>query len=169
MASSKNLAYNLDYENSYVTTSPKKQMDSEYKKVCDNNKSRTMSNINAHINNKLATKNKFSMFVTILIISTLFAILSCRYNVISEKNLTIQRLNIDLAEAQTELTNAQIALSGMVDIEEIESYAKQQLGMREISKNQIVYVETDTMTGFDSPTEETIFEKIENFVLKLFN
>ena len=33
MASSKNLAYNLDYESSYVTTSPKKQIDSEYKKV----------------------------------------------------------------------------------------------------------------------------------------
>ena len=59
MASSKNLAYNLDYESSYVTTSPKKQIEREYKKVCDNHKSRTMTNINAHINNKLAAKNKF--------------------------------------------------------------------------------------------------------------
>ena len=35
VASSKNLAYNLDYESSYVSTSPKKQIEREYKKVCD--------------------------------------------------------------------------------------------------------------------------------------
>lgn len=168
MASSKNLAYNLDYESSYVTTSPKKIIENT-----DNNSKISTAKknfaINLQIKKRLAVKSKVAVLGTILLISGLFGILSYRYNVISEKNLKIQRLNIALNEVRTELTNAEIALSIMVDIEEIEAYAKQQLGMKEMSKNQIVYVETDTTTSIMSPDEETLQDKIANFFTKLFN
>lgn len=168
MTSAKNLAYDLDYEQDYLTTSPKKIGDSRSGNS-NVKSSRRISSINAQIKNKIASKSKAAMIGSVLLVTGLFAILSCRYNVISEKNLEIQRLNITLNEVQTELTNAEIALSGMVDIEEIEAYAKQQLGMKEMSKNQIIYVETESDTSIISPSEENLFEKISNFFSRLFN
>lgn len=170
MASTKNLAYDLSYDEDYVSTSPKKLNEINKSKTISYAKSQgTISNINTQIKNKIASKNKVALIGTVLLISGLFGTLSYRYNLISEKNLQIQRLNIELNDVQAELTNAEIALSGMVDIEEIEAYAKQQLGMKEMSKNQIVYVETDTNTSIISPDKENLFEKIGGFFSRLFN
>lgn len=166
MASTKNLAYDLDYEQNYVTTSPRR-LDNDRKSY--KMPQRTISNINTQVRNKIASKSKASIVGSVLLVSGLLGVLSYRYNLISEKNLHIQRLNIALNEVQAELTSAEIALSGVVDIEEIEAYAKQQLGMKEMSKNQIVYVETDTKTSIISPNEENLFEKIGNFFSKMFN
>lgn len=117
---------------------------------------------------KARKANKTSLVVTTLLIFVMLVVVNYRYNIISEKNLTVQKLQIAESEAAALLTNAGIEYSKMVDIVEVEAYAKQQLGMQEPEKSQMVYVgsnfdgkkvSSSTNSGITSVID-TIIQKI---------
>ena len=67
-------------------------------------------------------------------------IVTYRYNLISEKNLKVQQLKDDLETAKSELATTQIAVEKVMDVNYVEAYAKQQLGMQKPEKSQLIYI-----------------------------
>lgn len=101
-------------------------------------KIKVISNKGKKVHAKVSSKT--SLILSTLCVFSMLIILNYRYNLISEKNLTVQRLEIREDEVGALLTNSEIDYKKMVDISQVEAYAKQQLGMQEPEKNQMVYV-----------------------------
>lgn len=100
-------------------------------------------------------------------------VLTYRYNLISEKNLQAQELKEELAAAESALLNAKIDVEQQTDLNKIEAYAKQQLGMQKPDKNQTIYVDTSNTAQTIETTEETtlidnIVNSIKNFINNIF-
>lgn len=107
-------------------------------------------------------KNNVSAIAFILCVFAMTMVITYRYNVISEKNLEIQNLKKELTKVESSLLTSQIEVEQGTDLNKIEAYAKQQLGMQKPEKNQTIYVDTSAK---DSSTvigeeESNIFEKI---------
>ena len=94
--------------------------------------------------NNISKKSKATLVLTTLFIFSMFMIITYRYNVISEKNLEVQKLKDRLEVAKSELATTQIAVDKVIDVNNVESYAKQQLGMQKPEKSQIVYVNMES-------------------------
>ena len=88
--------------------------------------------------------DKATLVLTTLAIFTIFMVITYRYNVISEKNLQVQKLKEDLEVAKSELATSEIALEQVMDVNYVESYAKQQLGMQKPEKSQLIYVNMES-------------------------
>ena len=109
-----------------------------------------------------AKANRSSLVLTTLCIFAMLIVINYRYNIISEKNLTVQRLEMSQVEASALLTAAEVEYSKMVDIVEVEAYAKQQLGMQEPEKSQMVYLGSDY-------NKQTLANNAEGFLSNLVN
>ena len=92
---------------------------------------------NKNINIK---SNKATLVLTTLAIFAMRMIVTYRYNLISEKNLKVQQLKDDLETAKSELATTQIAGEKVMDVNYVEAYAKQQLGMQKPEKSQLIYI-----------------------------
>lgn len=128
---------------------------------------------NKNVNkNKAKKANKTSLVITTLLIFGMLIVINYRYNIISEKNLEVQRLQIAEAEANALVTNAEIEYSKMVDIVEVEAYAKQQLGMQEPEKSQMVYVGSEyngkSVTGATQSGISNIINTIKQKISEIF-
>lgn len=110
---------------------------------------------------------------TVLMISCLFVMLmviTFRFNLISESNLTLQNLKTQLERVQSNLAATEMGVEQSTDLTKIEAYAKQKLGMQKPDKNQVVYIDTakdtsvvkDTNKGFVDGIIESIKEYINN-------
>ena len=119
---------------------------------------RLIRNTNASKKRK-AKASRASLVFTTLCIFAMLVVINYRYNIISEKNLTVQRLEIAQTEAAALLTNAEVEYNKMVDIVEVEAYAKQQLGMQEPEKSQMVYLASDY--------EKQVVADSGNFITKI--
>lgn len=121
---------------------------------------------------KARKANKTSLTVSTLLIFAMLVVVSYRYNIISEKNLTVQKLQIAETEANDLLTNAEIEYSKMVDIVEVEAYAKQQLGMQEPEKNQMVYIGSEydgkTISNSSKSGETGVIDTIIQKINEIF-
>lgn len=109
---------------------------------------------------KLKTKNKISLCFTTICIFTMLILLSYRYNLISEKNLNLQRKNIELDNIASIFTTTEISIKKGNNLKYIENYAKQQLGMQKPEKNQIIYINANYQTEVTNMQKENIFQKI---------
>lgn len=121
---------------------------------------------------KRARKN-VKLVACILCSFTMGMLITYRYNLISEKNLQTQELKSDLAAVEANLLNKQIEVEQSTDLNKIEAYAKQQLGMQKPDKNQTVYVDTSkSMNPIEINKEvsviENIIEKIKDYISKIF-
>lgn len=128
---------------------------------------------NKNVNkNKAKKANKTSLVITTLLIFGMLIVINYRYNIISEKNLEVQRLQLEEAEANALVTNAEIEYSKMVDIVEVEAYAKQQLGMQEPEKSQMVYVGSEyngkSVTGATQSGISNIINTIKQKISEIF-
>ena len=92
---------------------------------------------NKNINIK---SNKATLVLTTIAIFAMLIIVTYRYNLISEKNLKVQQLKDDLETAKSELATTQIAVEKVMDVNYVEAYAKQQLGMQKPEKSQLIYI-----------------------------
>jgi len=90
--------------------------------------------------NTISKSNKATLVLTTLFIFAMFMVITYRYNIISEKNLHVQQLKDDLEVAKSELATTQIAMEELMNESEVESYAKQQLGMQKPEKSQLIYI-----------------------------
>ena len=120
-----------------------------------------------------AKKNNVSVILFIFIVFTMTMVITYRYNIISEKNLESQNLQSELNKAKSNLVAAQIEVEQQTDLNEIEAYAKQQLGMQKPDKNQTIYVDTSKNTVSNASTNsnssiENIINKVKDFIAKIF-
>lgn len=122
--------------------------------------------------NSISKTNKATLVLSTLIIFAMFMIITYRYNVISEKNLQIQKLKEDLEVAKSELATSEIALEQVMDVNYVESYAKQQLGMQKPEKSQLIYVNMNTEDTVSKVSASNMFselaDKIQKFIKNIF-
>lgn len=100
---------------------------------------------------------------------TMAIILTYRYSLINEKNLEVQRLISKLEIVSSEAASSQIAVDQNTDLNMIESYAKQQLGMKKADSSQTVYIDTsESINKIQVNQETTLMDKIINYIKGLF-
>lgn len=128
---------------------------------------------NHKTSNKKNVKQKTSSIALILCIFSMALVLVYRYNVISEKNLEAQSLAEDLTKVESALLTSQIEIEQNTDLNQIEAYAKQKLGMQKPDKNQTIYVDTSKTSNSLEVQSDTTFlqniaDRISNFFDKIF-
>lgn len=122
--------------------------------------------------NSIYKTNKVTLVLSTLIIFSMLMVITYRYNVISEKNLGVQKLKEDLVVAKSELATSEIALEQVMDVNYIESYAKQQLGMQKPEKSQLIYVNMESEDTVSKVTASNMFsefaQKVKSMIEKVF-
>jgi len=122
--------------------------------------------------NSISKTNKATLVLSTLIIFAMFMVITYRYNVISEKNLQIQQLKEDLVVAKSELATSEIALEQVMDVNYVESYAKQQLGMQKPEKSQLIYVNMESTDTVNKVSASNMFnelaQKVKSMIDKVF-
>lgn len=123
-------------------------------------------------NNKIRKNNKATLVLATLAIFTMFMIITYRYNLISEKNLKVQELKEDLEVAKSELATTQIEVEEVMDVNYVEAYAKQQLGMQKPEKSQLIYINMENEESVEKMSASnmimSLVDKIKEFVNNVF-
>lgn len=101
--------------------------------------------VNQSKNVKTST-NKALVVLSIIFVFSMIMVITYRYNIISEKNLESQELKSELESAEANLLASKIAVEQNTNLDYIEAYAKQKLGMQKPSSSQTVYVDTSNIT-----------------------
>lgn len=152
MVQNRNLAYDLNR----FEVAPKKIKEPEFKVI----KSKKQA---------VKPRSKVSLVVTAISIFAMLIVISYRYNLISEKNLEVQRQNVILEDATSILATTEINAEQNSNLHYIESYAKQQLGMQKPEKSQIVYINANYDSEVKSLEEQNIFSKLADSIKNIFN
>jgi cell division protein FtsL len=110
-----------------------------------------------------------SMVAFILCGFTMSVIITYRFSLINEKNLEVQNLINELETVSSEAATSQIAVDQNTDLNAIEAYAKQQLGMKKADSSQTVYIDTSESINKVQVNQETTFwNKIINYIKSIF-
>ena len=114
-------------------------------------------------------RKKVSMVACILCGFTMSVIITYRFSLINEKNLEVQRLVSQLETASSEAATSKIAVDQNTDLNAIEAYAKQQLGMKKDDSSQTVYIDTsESINKVQVNQETTLWDKIINYIKDIF-
>lgn len=114
-------------------------------------------------------RKKVSMVACILCGFTMSVIITYRFSLINEKNLEVQRLVSQLETASSEAATSKIAVDQNTDLNAIEAYAKQQLGMKKADSSQTVYIDTsESINKVQVNQETTLWDKIINYIKDIF-
>lgn len=123
-------------------------------------------------NNKIRKNNKATLVLATLAIFAMFMTITYRYNLISEKNLKVQELKEDLEVAKSELATTQIEVEEVMDVNYVEAYAKQQLGMQKPEKSQLIYINMENEESVEKMSASnmimSLVDKIKEFVNNVF-
>ena len=156
MIADKAYAYDLSVPEIAPDYMPNKK---DFKIVKTPKKVQSTKNTNNVKKIKAQPKSKLSLILSVVALFTMAIVVSYRYNVISEKNLEVQRLKMEQVTANSELATTEVAVKRLIDNDTIESYAKQQLGMQKPEKSQIVYINSNYETKVEQVATQNIFEK----------
>ena len=152
MIANKAYAYDLEVEKKEVEYLPNKK---DFRLI-----KTTIKNIQTASNLKAKKKSKLSLVLSVVAMFTMLIILSYRTNVISEKNLELQKLNIKADNVNAVLATTEVKVSRVIDKDWVETYAKQQLGMQKPEKSQLVYINSNYETKVESINEGNIIGKV---------
>ena len=156
------------YDLSIPEIMPNHMPDKKDFKVIRNPKQSKKQNINSSTKTKAQPKTKLSLILSVLALFVMALAISYRYNLISEKNLELQRLKMEQVTANSELATTEVAIDRIIDKDTVESYAKQQLGMQKPEKSQIVYINSNYQTKVEQIETKNIFEigieKLKNLI-----
>lgn len=163
------------YEDFYDGSAARKLEKKEYtyKKSKKAETNRKYGKNKLKVNSKLKYKKNAKVVMCILCSFAMGMIITYRYNIISEKNLRAQELKGKLAAVEANLLNKQIEVEQSTDLNKIEAYAKQQLGMQKPDKNQTIYIDTSkSMNSIEVNVGNTgieeLVQKIKDIVNKIF-
>lgn len=111
--------------------------------------------------------------ISIITAFALLMVMTYRYNVISEKNLMSQQLKSNLEATEANLLASKIAVEQNTNIDYIEAYAKQKLGMQKPTSSQTVYVDTSNITQVvevngNLNVIESIISKVKETISSIF-
>lgn len=130
---------------------------------------RNVSKQNSIRRQQVQRRKNASMVAFILCGFTMSIIITYRFNLINEKNLEVQNLINTLETVSSEAITSQIEVDQNTDLNSIEAYAKQQLGMKKADSSQTVYVDTSqTVNKVQVNQETTIIDKIINYIKGIF-
>lgn len=104
----------------------------------------------------------FKSTAMILCVLALSLLVVYRFNVISEKNLSIINFKNDLSKLESNIASIEMDSYTKHDLNYIEDYAKQKLGMQKPDTAQVIYVDT-------SNNEDARFSNEDNFLNNLIN
>lgn len=158
--------YYDDYDYGYSTDSTaRKKQEKYYTKKADASKSKSKSI-------QISSKAKKSTILSILFMFSLSMVLVYRFNIISEKNYQVQDLQKKLSTSQALEISSQVSVEQSLDLESIESYAKQKLGMQKPGKNQIIYIDNSikgqVQTNDTSSFFNNFLNKAKNLIKQIF-
>lgn len=118
------------------------------------------------VNNKTSKKtNKALVVVSLAFAFSMIMTITYRYNIISEKNLETQKLKSQLETTESTLLTSKIAVEQNTNLDYVEAYAKQKLGMQKPTSTQTIYVDTSNITQVVEVNEKLSF--IENIINKV--
>ena len=127
------------------------------------------------ISSKVQAKSKKNTLVVsmVLVVFAMSMIITYRYSLISEKNLKVQKLKSSLASVEAKLLNKQIEIEQKTDLNKIEAYDKQQLGMQKPDQSQTVYIDTSKSIQMveksnDTTSINSVIDTIKNFFSSIF-
>lgn len=128
---------------------------------------------NKKVLNKKAKNNKLYLLPVVLTVFVMTLIITSRYTIINEKNLESLNLKKDLDKAEATLFSTKISVEQNTDLNKIEAYAKQQLGMQKPTKNQIIYIDTSENIGAVEIVKENnimanIKDGVSSFIKNIF-
>ena len=152
MIANRAYAYDLEVEKKEVEYLPNKRDFTLIKN--------TVKKIQSASNIKAKKKSELSLILSVVAMFAMFIILSYRTNLISEKNLELQRLSMKADNVNAVLATTEVKVSRVIDKENIETYAKQQLGMQKPDKSQLVYINSNYETKVESINEGNIVSKV---------
>lgn len=114
--------------------------------------------INSNSKVKPASNVTKALYIASVIIAfAMIMVMTYRFNIISEKNLISQQLKTDLEAAEANLLASKIAVEQNTNMDYIEAYAKQKLGMQKPTSSQTVYVDTSNITQVVEVSENLSF------------
>ena len=87
--------------------------------------------------------------------------------------MKVQKLKSSLASVEAKLLNKQIEIEQKTDLNKIEAYAKQQLGMQKPDQSQTVYIDTSKSIQMveksnDTTSINSVIDTIKNFFSSIF-
>lgn len=109
---------------------------------------------------KTKPNSRLSLVLSVIAVFAMLILLSYRYNIISEKNLELQRLNIESGNVNAVLATTEVEVEQIIDKDTVEAYARQQLGMQKPEKSQLVYINSEYETKVESINEGNIVSKV---------
>ncbi|MBR1883407.1 MAG: hypothetical protein IJ809_00410 [Clostridia bacterium] len=156
-------SYGLDY----VAGTAARKLEYEYEEeVVEAKRTRKVEKTNAHVQMSTLTKAKY--IVSVVVGFSMFLVITYRYSMISESNLKAIKLKSELETVTSDLSLAIMNVEQGANLNEIEAYAKQKLGMQKPDKNQIVYVDSSTEQAKNIVENEnntsSILDKIKEFL-----
>lgn len=119
------------------------------------------------------TKLNYSLVTFTFTAFIMTMVITYRFNIINEKNLQVLTLKDKLASAEAALLKAQMEVESQTDLNKVEAYAKQQLGMQKPDKNQTVYIDTSKVsnsvyTNQDTTMLNKVIDKAKTFLINIF-
>lgn len=114
-------------------------------------------------------RNVVAALALIFSVFIMSMMLTSRYSKINELNLEVQNLINELEIVSSEVATSQIAVDQNTDLNSIEAYAKQQLGMKKADSSQTVYIDTsESINKIQVNHETTFIDKIINYIKGIF-
>lgn len=130
---------------------------------------RNVSKNNSIRRQQIQRKKNASMVAFILCGFAMSMIITYRFSLINEKNLEVQNLISELEIVSSQVATSQIEVDQNTDLNAIEAYAKQQLGMKKADSSQTVYIDTsEAINKIQVNQETTIIDKIINYIKGIF-
>lgn len=130
---------------------------------------RNNSNQNSIKRQQEQKKKNAHMVAFILCGFTMAIIITYRFSLINEKNLEVQNLKDELEIVSSEAATSQIEVDQNTDLNAIEAYAKQQLGMTKADSSQTVYIDTsESVNKIQVNQKSTFLDKIINYIKDIF-
>lgn len=130
---------------------------------------RNTSRVNSSRRQQVQRRKNVSMVAFILCGFVMSMVITYRFNLINEKNLEVQNLIDTLETVSSEAVTSQIEVDQNTDLNSIEAYAKQQLGMKKADSSQTVYIDTSQIVNKIQVNQETtIIDKIINYIKGIF-
>ncbi|MBQ8379646.1 MAG: hypothetical protein IJX34_02400 [Clostridia bacterium] len=118
---------------------------------------------------QMQRRKNASMVAFILCGFAMSMIITYRFSLINEKNLEVQNLISELEIVSSQVATSQIEVDQNTDLNAIEAYAKQQLGMKKADSSQTVYIDTsEAINKIQVNQETTIIDKIINYIKGIF-
>ena len=139
------------------------------KRKSNNAVRRNVSNQNS-LKRQQAQKRKNAQMVAFILCGfTMAIIITYRFSLINEKNLEVQNLMSELETVTSEAATSQIEVDQNTDLNAIEAYAKQQLGMTKADSSQTVYIDTSELVNEIQVNQESTFlDKIINYIKDIY-